>query len=159
VQLLGLNTNSAGSRPASGFPERADTYLCDKCQRDITSHLHRGRAHVTIPIGPSRFRCVCGETYRSGALEWDEMGRGEKQSYMVAFRLGAMFSIPFLAVPAFAYMSFKLHSLLLLVAAIVAMLVTVAPAILGGLAFLDVLQIAGSLWRTRIARPARKKHS
>ena len=77
---------------------------------------------------------------------------------MVAFRLGTLASIPFLAVPAFAYMSFKLHSLLLLVAAIVAMLVTVAPAILGGLAFLDVLQIAGSLWRTRIARPARKKH-
>jgi hypothetical protein len=50
-------------RPASQFPERADVYFCDKCRRDITTHLYRGRSHVRQPLGPVRYVCRCGQSY------------------------------------------------------------------------------------------------
>jgi hypothetical protein len=58
-------------RPASEFPEAADVYVCDKCGRDMTRHLYRGRAHVRQPLGPVRYFCCCGQDYLSGATEWD----------------------------------------------------------------------------------------
>ena len=67
---------------ASEFPKAADAYRCDKCGRDITAHLHRGRAHVRQPLGPVRYVCPCGQTYLSGATEWDYLSVWEKQQWL-----------------------------------------------------------------------------
>lgn len=69
-------------RPASEFPEPDDVYVCDKCGRDITAHLHRGRAHVRQPLGPVRYVCRCGRAYLSGATEWDYLSDWEKWQWL-----------------------------------------------------------------------------
>jgi lipid-A-disaccharide synthase-like uncharacterized protein len=69
-------------RPASEFPEAADVYVCDKCGRDMTRHLYRGRAHVRQPLGPVRYFCCCGQDYLSGATEWDYLSNWEKRQWL-----------------------------------------------------------------------------
>src|SRR5260370_11662368 len=70
------------TRPGSEFPEAADVYVCDKCGRDITRYLHRGRAHVRQPLGPVRYSCRCGQDYVSGATEWDYLSNWEKRQWL-----------------------------------------------------------------------------
>src|SRR5262245_17631749 len=87
--------------PASTFPRfakppgSADRYLCDRCGRDITKHFWLGRAHVETPLGPEKYICVCGETYRTGFIEWDNLGKRERQKRvsMTSF-LGFVISLP-----------------------------------------------------------------
>jgi DNA-directed RNA polymerase subunit RPC12/RpoP len=93
--MLSLNL---GSRPlirlpASAFPSRADLYVCDKCGRDITKHLHPGRAHAWAPMGSERYACSCGQKYLTGATEWDHLGgHGRKRRVRDTFGLGVLFS-------------------------------------------------------------------
>src|SRR3954467_4255812 len=70
---------SAVGLPASAFPNRAAAYFCDNCQRDMTKHLHPGRAHVWQAMGPSRYICRCGQEWPTGALEWDQFSAVERQ--------------------------------------------------------------------------------
>ena len=65
-------------RAASEFPDSADVYICDKCGRNITAHLHRGRAQVRQPLRPVRYVCRCSQSYLSGATEWDFMSDWER---------------------------------------------------------------------------------
>jgi hypothetical protein len=90
-------------------------------------------------------------------MEWDEMRKGEKRSYTHFLPFGALCSIPVLGVGAFAYLGFERHSITLLVIAATAAVISAAPAVISWLALLSVLQIAGSIWRTRIAHPATTK--
>ena len=60
--------------PASGFPERADAYICDKCARDVTKYFRLRPSHSWTPMGPARFVCRCGQCYLTGAIEWDHLG-------------------------------------------------------------------------------------
>ena len=76
LQLLNL---SGKQLPASSFPERADAYVCDKCGRDVTPYLRRGRADLQPLLGPAMFRCDCGEEYLSASVEWDHLGPSERE--------------------------------------------------------------------------------
>jgi hypothetical protein len=84
MQALNLDPKQSpvAKRPASEFPETADVYLCDKCGKNITRHLHRGRAHVRQPLGPVRYSCRCGQDYISGATEWDYLSSWEKRQWL-----------------------------------------------------------------------------
>jgi hypothetical protein len=77
--LHNLDMLDATILPASRFPERADEYECDKCGRLVTKHLRAGHAHLEKPIGRERYRCRCGESYLSGAVEWDHLGDWERR--------------------------------------------------------------------------------
>jgi hypothetical protein len=76
---LNLSAPHPTTLSASAFPTSADVYLCDKCGRDVTKHLHRGQAHVWKPIDPNRYQCRCGEKYLIGATEWDHLGEWERK--------------------------------------------------------------------------------
>jgi hypothetical protein len=82
-------------------PERADVYICDKCGRDITEDLRPGHPQATI-IGPETFLCSCSAKYRTGAMEWDNLGRvGRQQQVWAILILGGVLSAfsSILAVP------------------------------------------------------------
>jgi hypothetical protein len=139
-------------RPASEFPETADLYVCDECGRDITVHLHRGRAHVRQPLGPVRYVCRCGQSYLSGATEWDYLSDWEKQQWLrdipLIFILFAMVAV----YGTVAYFAVVHRSFVTIVLSLV--------GIPFGLAFLWLLfmvsvapfQITASILRTRVFR-------
>jgi len=90
---LNLNARDRITLPASAFPTRADVYTCDQCGRDITNHLHPGRAHVWAAMGPVTYRCRCGEKYLTGATEWDYFsGRERQKRVRDTLGLGLVFS-------------------------------------------------------------------
>lgn len=84
---------TAKSLPASQFPEPAERYVCDNCGRDVTRHLHPGRAHVQQPLGPVWYTCRCGKKYISGAVEWDQLGSGERRSRIYDLALFTLISL------------------------------------------------------------------
>lgn len=94
-----LDLNSTPPTPpkklsASAFPERADIYTCDVCGRDITKHLRPGRAHVWSSMGPERYICKCGQTYLTGAREWDHLGDWQRSRRIrETLVLGILFSL------------------------------------------------------------------
>ena len=133
------------------FPEGADDeYVCDKCGRDLTEHLHRGRGHAGIRLGPERYRCICGEAYLSGAVEWDHLGAGERRRRIGMITTSwAWLMFPLLIFITLAYLAFQHHSALLLAAALLAFVPTLV-LFLSAACLLEVVQIAASLWRTRV---------
>ena len=84
----------AKSLPASQFPEPAESYICDSCGRDVTRHMHVGQAHVQQPLGPIWYTCRCGKKYISGAVEWDQLGDGERRNRICELVLFALISLP-----------------------------------------------------------------
>src|SRR5712691_3427119 len=99
MQRLNLDVPHKTQLPASAFPTRADVYVCEKCGRDITRHLQAGQAHVWEPMGPERYRCRCGQTYLTGATEWDHLGDWERkrrvsQTTGLAFLFSVVLSVP-----------------------------------------------------------------
>jgi len=148
MQALNLNSTA----PASRFPEPADVYVCDKCGRDITEHLHRGRPHVWRPLGPARYVCVCGAKYVTGAAEWDNLSDWEKtnrlrQSVGLLVILGLILT----AIGALVYFTFARGGVLLTVLAIL----SASPAVVCLTLFvgtaLDLIEIVASVFRTRVA--------
>ena len=143
-------TKVARTVPASEFPTPADAYVCDKCGRDITKHLHPGRAHVRPPLGPARYTCRCGERYLSGAIEWDHLAPWDQRRWMADTRLAVIVSgalILFLLALAIAV---RRHSVLLSCLLMAGMLFSI-PLWPLFLAVLSVpFEIAASLWRTRV---------
>src|SRR5436853_3747309 len=81
--LLELNKPEKIQLLASEFPNRADIYICDNCGRDVTKHFRARVSHSYPPYGPDRFVCVCGDTYLSGAIEWDNIGPRERRRRLV----------------------------------------------------------------------------
>jgi hypothetical protein len=152
MQALNLDPKQAPviKRPASEFPDAADVYLCDECGRDITSHLHRGRAHVRQPLGPVRYVCRCGQDYLSGATEWDYLSVWKKRQWLRDFPL---IFISFAAVAAYgavAYFAAVHRGFIIILLSLLG--IPFALAFLG-LFFLMVatpFQIVASILRTRV---------
>ena len=155
MEVLGLNTKCAGSLPASSFPEAADVYFCDKCGSDLTRHLHRGHAHSGCPLGPPRFECTCGESYLTGAVEWDHLGNLGRRRWVQFLRLGFTFSLPLILSGTAIYWGFAREHYLLAIVALISLILTVPLFVVFAVSLFEAIQIARSIWRTRIARPAR----
>src|ERR1700721_3433870 len=91
-------THAVRTLPASGFPEFADVYVCDKCARDVTKRFRLSQSDSWTPMGPTEFVCRCGQRYVTGAIEWDHLGPSERhrrvwQTLGLGAFLSAMFSI------------------------------------------------------------------
>ena len=148
MQALNLNSTV----PASRFPEPADVYVCDKCGRDITEHLHRGRPHVWRPLGPSRYVCVCGAKYVTGAVEWDNLGQWERTRRLrQGVGLLVILGLILISIGALLYVAFNRGGFLLTALAIL----SASPAIVCLALFLatalDLMEIVASVLRTRVA--------
>jgi hypothetical protein len=147
MTVLDLNKHrefSSKEVPASAFPDPATTYVCDKCGRDITKYLHRGRAHTWQPMGPQRYICRCGQRWLSGAVEWDHLGGWERRRRVRdTLALSIAFAV-LAAIPAVITYA-ALHAWT--GAPILAGLMIALPAILITVPFW--ICVAASLWRTR----------
>jgi hypothetical protein len=150
MQTLNLNGTQL---PASKFPERADAYICDKCGRDITPFLNPGRAHVWRLLGPSRYVCRCGQQYLSGEAEWDSLSTWERRnrlSQIVGF--GIATAIPIAGFVFLIHAAIEHRSIALLIVSGVAAGPLIIFIVLFTTVGLDVMDLAASLWRTKIAR-------
>lgn len=148
--MQGLNLNSTVA--ASRFPEPADVYVCDKCGKDITEHLHRGLPHVWRPLGPTRYACVCGAKYVTGAMEWENLSEWERtQRLTQGLGLLVILGLILTLIGALLYFVFNRSGLWLIVLAIL----SASPAIVCSALFvataLDLMEIVASVFRTRVA--------
>jgi len=144
---MNLGARPVVTLPASAFPSRADAYVCDKCERDITSKFRPVHAHVRTPVGRETYSCVCGERYLTGATEWDHLGDYER-SRRVGETLGlgalisAMFSVLGPAVYLILHFGFGLRrGALLMSLSIIAL-----PFVLMQITFWP--EVIASMWRT-----------
>ena len=149
MQALNLNSTVLASR----FPEPADVYVCDKCGRDITEHLHRGQPHVWRPLGPAQYVCVCGAKYVTGAMEWDNLRDWEKskrlwQSVGLLVVLGLILT----AIGVLVYLTVASGGVALTVLALLSASPAVVCLALFAATALDLLEIIASVFRTRVAR-------
>ena len=135
--------------PASRFPEAADVYSCDSCGRDITEHLHRGRAHVCQPIGPVRYSCLCGKTYLTGATEWDYLSEWDKRQWRSDVGITIILFVLLLMTLSLGYASWHRHSVILLAIFVVVSIPALVFLRLFGIMLLGFVDIARSIWRTR----------
>lgn len=147
MQALNLNSTVPGSR----FPEPADAYVCDKCGRDITEHLHRGRPHAWRSLGPARYVCVCGAKYVTGAAEWDNLSDWEKSNRLrTNVGLLVIMGLILTAIGALVYITLARGGVVLTVVA----LLSASPAIVCLALFagtvLDLIEIIASVFRTRV---------
>jgi hypothetical protein len=95
MEAMNLNPKQLCTKQlrASEFPEPADASVCDKWGRDITVYLHRGHAHVRMPLGPSRYVCRCGRKYLSGTAEWDDLSDWDKRQRLPDIGLAVIVSV------------------------------------------------------------------
>lgn len=151
METLNLDRKEVGTKQlrASEFPEPADVYVCDKCGRDITGHLNRGRAHVQTPLGPSTYVC-CGQKYLSGAAEWDDLGDWERRQRLGDVGLAIILSAVLAGFFILVHLAVKHRSLALLVFLAVATLFSIRLFPLFIAILVGPFEIAASLWRTRI---------
>jgi len=148
---LGLTDGTPQQLPASAFPEPADIYICDKCQRDITKHLHPHRSHSWQPLGPTRYTCVCGLRFLTGAMEWEDLGDWERRRRInQTLALGMGFSIIFSVFAAIVYFVLRLLHLPRL--ALATALVMIAFPFVGFMGQFCV-EILLSKWRTYVPKP------
>lgn len=151
MELLNLSLQSQIRQlPASQFPEPADSYVCDKCGRDISAHLYRGRAHVLPPLGPVRYTCVCGERYMSGAAEWDNLSDWSQRRWLSDVWLAAIILIGLLLYSVLVYRAVIHRSILILgsLALVLLPLIPLLPLLTAIVA--TPFEIAASIWRTRV---------
>lgn len=151
MNRLDLDPRTPVVLPASKFPDRADKYICDNCKRDLTEYLHRGRAHVWPAMGPERCICVCGQTYLTGATEWDHFGDGgRKRRTRDTFGLGILFSLMASIPGLIIYLALRFIFGLREAALIVALIITVLPFFLMQITFWP--GVFASMRRTRFGR-------
>lgn len=134
-------------RPASEFPRYADVYVCDQCQRDITKHLHPGKAQAWRALGPERYTCECGQGYKTGAKEWTNLSNWEKRRQtQQTFGLGSVILVIFSATALIIYFVFHLMHLRIFNLPF-ALLISLSPSFFLVADF--CFAVAASLWRTR----------
>src|SRR5712691_9294739 len=152
MEALNLDPRQPRARQlrASEFPEPADVYVCDKCGTDITAHLHRGRAHVWRPLGPSSYVCWGGQKYPSGAAELDELSDWEKRQRLADIGLVVVLLAVLAVFSVLVYFAVARHSIVLffLLAMAVLFSIPLFPLFISILAI--PLEIGASLWRTRV---------
>jgi hypothetical protein len=149
--MANLNLSARKSQlPASAYPERADIYVCDKCEKDITRHFIAQQSHSWRPLGRERYLCQCGQSYLTGAVEWTNLSEYEKnrriQGALVPGIIGSViFSI------------FGLGAYLLLrvlqfrrIALFTGLVITVFPFV--AIVTTSLVGIALSSWRTKVRR-------
>lgn len=146
---LALKQPPVLKRPASEFPEAADVYVCDKCGRDITRHLHHGRAHVRRPLGPVRYSCRCGQVYISGATEWDYLSNWEKRQWLKEVPLIFIFLAILAGCVSLVYFGVARRDVVLIVLSFAAAPVGIVSFRLFIIMSAIPFQIAASLLRTR----------
>jgi hypothetical protein len=137
--------------PASGFPERADAYICDKCARDVTKYFRLRQSHSWTPMGPARFVCRCGQCYLTGAIEWDHLGLPERhrrirQTLVSGVLLSGMFSVFGILV----YFALRFLFDLRQAGFLVAVFITAVPFVWLQMTFWP--EVLASMWRTRVGR-------
>lgn len=143
--------------PASEFPSRADAYVCDNCRRDITRHLHRGRAHVWRQMGSERYRCNCGALHITGAVEWDHLRDWErKRRVSQTFGLGIIFSFMSSIAGLLAYLALHFLFGLRQAALITGLALTALPFVLVQLTFW--YSVPASVRRTRFGSGIVSEH-
>jgi len=150
--MLSLNLSSRPLRKlaASVFPKRADVYVCDKCGRDISRHFRRTQSHSWQPMGPKKYQCRCGETYLTGAIEWDNLGNSERRRRISqTLGLAVFSSIAFFLV---AYFGLRLVPGLRENAVDVALAISILPFCLIQIGFWP--GVIASKWRTKFVRSA-----
>jgi hypothetical protein len=148
MQKLDLNSPALTRLPASAFPGRADVYLCDKCERDITRYLRPGRPHASAPMRRERYLCPCGEKYLTGATEWDHLGHRERlRRIQQTIVFGVAFSVisVILAIPAY----FILKLFVPAFAVVVSISIGAFPFAVSQMIFWS--RVIASVWRTRVA--------
>lgn len=154
MEALNLNPKQLRTKQlrASEFPEPADIYVCDKCGRDITAYLHAGRAHVQQPLGPSRYVCRCGETYLSGATEGDNLSDWEKRHRLADIGLVIILLAGLAVFSILVHVAFTRRSILLFASLGLAVLFSIPlfPLFIAILAM--PVEIAASIWRTRVVK-------
>jgi hypothetical protein len=134
-------------RPASEFPRHADVYLCDQCQRDITKYLHPAKAHSWQALGSERYRCQCGQIYKTGAKEWKHLSDWEKRRRIQqTFGFGSVILVFFSVATLVVYFAFHLMHLRIFNLAF-ALAISLSPSLIFVGSF--CIEIAASLWRTR----------
>ena len=146
---LNLGARPLIKLPASAFPSRADVYVCDKCEQDISKHLRSGQAHVWAPMGPEQYRCGCGQKYLTGATEWDHFSERERRRRVRdSFGLGVLFSAIFSILGLLVYL--LLHSVFGLRegALVTGLVITALPFSFIQIAFWPY--VVASMWRTRV---------
>lgn len=138
--------------PASRFPESADMYFCDTCGRDVTRYLHRRQAHIRQPIGPMRYACACGQTYLTGATEWDYLSDWDKRQWRADVGIASFLFLLLLIPVALGYLAWHRRSLIFLVIFVASLAFAVVFLRLFGLLLVGLVDIARSMWRTRLAK-------
>ena len=155
LKLARTAANPGKQVPASKFPEPADVYICDRCGRDITAHLHPPQSHSARPFGPLRYTCVCGERYLSGAVEWDNLDKWEKRRRLVDMGLVIILLVLLALFVASLYYGVVHRSVVLLGILGVATLFLCPLFPLFLLILRLPFEILASLWRTRISEASR----
>lgn len=156
METLGLNRTDL---PASRFPERADDYFCDRCQRVLTKRLPRHRGHRAISIGPARLTCKCGEKYLSGKCEWDHLTPSEQRGRLRLTGLLAIFSLPLILSGVAIDLGINLQKSYIVIIGLIGTIPSALMATPFLLSMIELAQICASIWRTRIARPANAQGS
>jgi len=149
MHSLGLNERPRVKTrlPASAYCERADEYFCEKCGRDVTKYLYPMRAHVSNPMGPERYLCPCGQTWLTGATEWDHFGGRERRKRTVGILLLSVLLSSLVSIAGFVVYLTMLYSRRTLV---VATIVTACSVVIIQGPFW--LRVAMSIWRTRFGQ-------
>ncbi|HEY2499814.1 MAG TPA: hypothetical protein VGK24_22355 [Candidatus Angelobacter sp.] len=132
------------------FLESADVYFCDNCGRDITKHLHRGRAHVRQPLGPVWYVCVCGKSYLSGATEWDYLSQWDKHQWRTDVGFTVFLFVLLLIPVGLGYAAWHLQSGILLAIFVVVLIPAFVLLMLFGIMLRGFMDIARSIRRTRV---------
>jgi len=147
---LNLTAHTRVQLPASAFPERAHSYVCDNCGRDVTKHLRPGQAHVWAPMARERFSCECGRVYLTGAREWDHLGDWERANRVSqVIGLGILLSVPssILAVALYFILRAAIGSHVVITT--VSVTLAVGPFALFQIGFWP--GVLASMWRTRLS--------
>jgi hypothetical protein len=101
-------------------------------------------------MGPERYQCECGETYQTGAIEWDNLGNSERgRRISQTFGLSAFSSIAFFFV---AYFDLRCVSGLHENAVDVALAIGILPFCLIQIAFWP--GVMASKWRKKFGKSA-----
>ena len=96
-------------------------------------------------MGPNRYQCQCGEKYLSGASEWDYLGEWErKRRIRQTLGIGTFLSLPFSMIGLVVHLALH-HSKGALIGGTV---LAALPFLLVNVPFW--LQVAASIWRTRV---------
>jgi len=147
---LNLGGRPLVTLPASAFPARADAYLCDKCERDITKHFRPATSHSWEPMGRERYECLCGQRYLTGAKEWDHLGDRERRrratvTLVLAVIFSVMAAIPGLLVYMLLHFALGYREGALATGLVIA----ATPFVLIQISFWSAA--IASMWRTRIS--------